>query len=108
MRDPRSHTHCQATTQNPNLGGEIASNKISRWRTLYNRLGYVPPWCRYDPDHPEEFSLGLNILFGASILSTAPALADDLSSIRWMLHGRKPLLQSPDLERTCARLQSHI
>lgn len=106
--DLRRKTHSQTTTPNPHLGRETASNEIGRWRTLYNRLGYVPPWCRYDLDHPVEFSFGLNILFGESILSTAPTLADDISSVRWMLHGRKPLLQSPNLEQACARLQCHI
>ena len=33
-------------------------------QTLYGCLTYVPPRCRYDPDKPFEFSMGLNLLFG--------------------------------------------
>ena len=35
-------------------------------RRLYNRLAYVPPRCRYDPEKPFQFSMGMNILFGTS------------------------------------------
>jgi hypothetical protein len=90
--DPQSNTYSQPTTPDSSLGREKTSKEVPQWRSLYKRLGYVPPWCRYDPDHPVKFSMGLNILFGESTLSTAPNLADHLSSVRWMLHGRKPLL----------------
>jgi hypothetical protein len=38
----------------------------STWRKVYDKLSYVPPRCRYNPDKPFEFSMGLNILFGKS------------------------------------------
>lgn len=31
---------------------------------LYACLTYVPPRCRYDPEKPFKFSMGLNLLFG--------------------------------------------
>ena len=31
---------------------------------VYDCLTYVPPRCRYDPEKPFEFSMGLNVLFG--------------------------------------------
>ena len=40
------------------------SHSSGRWSALYTKLSYVPPRCRYDPDKPFEFSMGLNILFG--------------------------------------------
>ncbi|KAJ9610193.1 hypothetical protein H2200_004970 [Cladophialophora chaetospira] len=54
---------------------------------VYNCLTYVPPRCRYDPEKPFEFSMGLNVLFAfagcftvANIYYTHPILnllADD-------------------------------
>ena len=38
--------------------------KEGRLRRLMDVLSYVPPNCRYDPEKPFQFSLGLNILFG--------------------------------------------
>ena len=44
-------------------GAEAGSSK-SWTRAVYDRLAYVPPRCRYDPEKPFQFNLGLNILFG--------------------------------------------
>ncbi|CAJ2502984.1 Uu.00g103780.m01.CDS01, partial [Anthostomella pinea] len=29
-------------------------------------LNWMPPWCRYEPQNPPKFTLGMNILFGFS------------------------------------------
>lgn len=31
---------------------------------VYDRFTYIPPRCRYDPQKPFKFSMGLNVLFG--------------------------------------------
>jgi hypothetical protein len=87
VKDPQRYTHSRRVTPNLNLGGEI-TDEISPWRTLYSHLGYVPPWCRYDPDHPVEFSMGLNILFGKYMVHKEPSLFD---------HSFQP---SPDASRS--------
>lgn len=37
--------------------------KRTLWQKVYACLTYVPPRCRYDPDKPFQFSMGLNLLF---------------------------------------------
>ncbi len=76
----------------------------ARWRTVYNRLGYVPPRVRYDPDKPFQFSMGLNILFGVYHISTNVTTANSSSSFCRMLHRREPLLQPPNLKQASSRL----
>jgi hypothetical protein len=44
------------------------SSRASRWNRLYSFLAFVPSRCRYDPDQPFEFSIGLNLLFGIYML----------------------------------------
>jgi hypothetical protein len=51
----------------------VARDGTPKWRRtnfqkIYGCLTYVPPRCRYDPEKPFEFSMGLNLLFGTSIL----------------------------------------
>lgn len=44
-------------------GAEDGSSKP--WiAVVYDRLAYVPPRCRYDPEKPFKFNIGINILFG--------------------------------------------
>ncbi|KAF2813868.1 putative major facilitator superfamily transporter, partial [Mytilinidion resinicola] len=33
------------------------------WRKLYNIVTWTPPKCRWDPEKPPKFSMGLNVLF---------------------------------------------
>ncbi|KAF2097271.1 MFS general substrate transporter [Rhizodiscina lignyota] len=33
------------------------------WRKFYHAITYVPPNCRWDPENPPGFSMGLNVLF---------------------------------------------
>lgn len=47
-------------------GGEERRVRQSVWTRTYGVLSYTPARCRYDPDHPFEFSMGLNVLFGMS------------------------------------------
>ena len=63
-------------------------------RTLVAMLSYVPPRCRYDPDRPFQFSMGLNILFGKSKTYTImQAVSLTLDSFCRMLHGCESVLQ---------------
>jgi hypothetical protein len=64
---PIRSARIQPLSPDANLEAKAASEKVSPWRALYSLVGYVPPWCRYDPEHPAKFSLGLNILFGKYI-----------------------------------------
>lgn len=70
--EPQSTNHPQRVKTKPELGRDITSHEIPRWLAVYNRLSYVPAWCRYNPEHPVEFSMGLNILFGKPTLVAAP------------------------------------
>lgn len=40
--------------------------KGTLWHKAYECFTYVPPRCRYDPEKPFQFSMGLNLLFGRS------------------------------------------
>jgi hypothetical protein len=63
-RAPHGSASTPPLSSDSHLDAKAASEKLPPWRALYNLVGYVPPWCRYNPDHPAQFSLGLNILFG--------------------------------------------
>lgn len=52
------------------------------WQSVYNILSYTPRSCRYDPNAPVRFSLGLNILFGTDLFLSS------VTSIRSILHYR--------------------
>ncbi|EXJ86713.1 hypothetical protein A1O3_03666 [Capronia epimyces CBS 606.96] len=61
-RDEQLPTH-EAASQH---GAEATAKKRgggSVLQTVYDCLTYVPPRCRYDPERPFEFSMGLNLLF---------------------------------------------
>jgi hypothetical protein len=47
------------TTQN----GVIGKEKDSIWRRIYTILTWTPQNCRWDPDKPPQFSMGMNVLF---------------------------------------------
>jgi len=76
-------------------------SKESQFRILYDRLGYVPPRCRYDPEKPFEFSMSLNVLFGTPIWLFFMVPTNQVDSLRRMLHSRKPLLHTPYPQPTC-------
>lgn len=59
-----AQSHSQPDSIDNHSINHTTSTRKARWRVLYNRLGYVPQWCRYDPNKPFEFSMTLNILFG--------------------------------------------
>jgi hypothetical protein len=65
LKDTNTPTQWLAVDE-PLTNGE-AKTKGARLRSVYERLRYLPPKCRYDPDKPFEFAMGLNILFGASL-----------------------------------------
>ena len=52
------------TSESENNTKDLNSQGKGRLLRLYDRLAYVPPRCRYDPEKPFQFSMGLNILFG--------------------------------------------
>ena len=40
-----------------------STKPLSPWQKIYNILTWAPPRCRWDPEAPPKFSMGLNILF---------------------------------------------
>lgn len=40
-----------------------STKKWPRWRRTYDILTYTPPRCRWDPEKPPQFSMGMNVLF---------------------------------------------
>ena len=39
------------------------TTQTPKWRRIYDRVFWVPPNCRWDPENPPKFSMALNILF---------------------------------------------
>jgi hypothetical protein len=37
--------------------------KVSVWRKVVKVLMWTPPGCRWDPEKPPQFSMGMNVLF---------------------------------------------
>ena len=61
------------SSNNSNDDNQTPQNRNSRWTPVkehilkskaYQILSWTPPNCRWDPENPPKFSLGLNILFG--------------------------------------------
>lgn len=45
-------------------GRSLHQSKHGLWSRIYDILSYTPERCRYNPEKPFQFSMGLNILFG--------------------------------------------
>lgn len=60
----------QAGARKPALHDEARAKQRGIPQKMYDCLTYVPPRCRYDPETPFEFSMGLNLLFGRPALQT--------------------------------------
>lgn len=43
--------------------GEKQKPAKGRTRTILGKIFWTPPWCRYDPSKPPQFSLFQNVLF---------------------------------------------
>jgi hypothetical protein len=52
-----------ASTASTSPSSSSQKPKRSIWRRVYEILTWTPPRCRWDPEKPPTFSLGLNILF---------------------------------------------
>lgn len=100
----------QASEQNKNLHqssemihGQQEDNHHakSRIRTLLGKIFWTPPWCRYDPKVPPQFSLFQNVLFAfagaftvANLYYNHPILnilAEDFN-VSWIEVSRVPTL----------------
>ncbi|KAI1336475.1 MFS general substrate transporter [Xylariaceae sp. FL0016] len=44
------------------------------WAKAWRILNWMPPWCRYDPQNPPSFTLGMNILLAFSTTFTVANL----------------------------------
>lgn len=72
--DPESAGNSPTSSQNIEDDRQQSAETInSRWRTfkekvvkskVYWLLSWTPPNCRWDPENPPKFSMGLNLLFG--------------------------------------------
>ena len=47
---------------------------ITFWRNALDVLTYTPKRCRWDPENPPRFSMGLNLLFGFAATFTVANL----------------------------------
>ncbi|KAJ3554837.1 hypothetical protein NPX13_g10504 [Xylaria arbuscula] len=70
----------QATNEN---AGQDETQPVTSSRTilrhgvaakLLRTVGWMPPWCRYDPDSPPKFTLSMNILLALSTTFTVANL----------------------------------
>ena len=93
MSSHKSNSPMQASPKDalsapaPSHAYAYPSRDQSLWRNIYLIISYTPKRCRYDPDKPFGFSMGLNLLFGfagtftvANLYYTHPILnklADD-------------------------------
>lgn len=50
------------------------SKEFSFWRNVFLLINYTPRKCRYHPDKPFGFSMGLNLLFGFAATFTVANL----------------------------------
>lgn len=48
---------------NGDEGKEIGIEKVAVWRKVVRVLMWTPPNCRWDPEKPPQFSMGMNVLF---------------------------------------------
>lgn len=60
--------HSDATSSLGDNNNEKSSKASQTWRRIrssgvYRILSWTPPGCRWDPEKPPKFSMGLNVLF---------------------------------------------
>jgi hypothetical protein len=41
----------------------VNKHNLFQWKKIYSVLTYTPPNCRWDPKHPPQFSMAMNVLF---------------------------------------------
>ena len=58
---PATQDESQGDLSSPIKADARPPSFLSRCWAIIN---WMPPWCRWDPDHPPEFSIGINILYG--------------------------------------------
>lgn len=70
---------CTLGAEPASLPSEVAVQDASAttpkgtlWQKIYDCVTYVPPRCRYDPEKPFQFSMGLNLLFCTSSMKLTP------------------------------------
>lgn len=61
--DVRSSESADDDTDTPNEKPITANHDGGKLRTLLGTIFWTPPWCRYDPNKPPQFSLFQNVLF---------------------------------------------
>ncbi|MCJ1334650.1 hypothetical protein MMC10_011362 [Thelotrema lepadinum] len=57
---PPPSSQKEVATSSPDTGKVGRIGRI--WKAVY-KLGYTPKRCRWDPEHPPEFGMGLNLVF---------------------------------------------
>lgn len=50
-------------TANDDNDGKTEAYPQGKLRLLLGKIFWTPPWCRYHPEHPPQFSIFQNILF---------------------------------------------
>ncbi|CBY00054.1 hypothetical protein LEMA_P076430.1 [Plenodomus lingam JN3] len=53
-------TPTSASTSSPTQQGQPS---LGTWQKIYTTLTWTPPNCRWDPSHPPQFSMSMNVLF---------------------------------------------
>ena len=59
--------HAQNSSNSPSYNHNSRLTTVKDYivtSKVYQILSWTPPNCRWNPEHPPRFSLGLNILFG--------------------------------------------
>lgn len=64
----------QVTSQSHASTTQNDAKSRSLWRRVYDVVSYTPPSCRYDPNKPPSFSMGMNVLFAFAACFTVANL----------------------------------
>jgi predicted MFS family arabinose efflux permease len=62
-KDEKAVDASRSTALEPSTTDTSHVRAQTRFQKIYHTLSYTPKRCRYDPEKPFEFSMGLNVLF---------------------------------------------
>ncbi|KAI1812598.1 major facilitator superfamily domain-containing protein [Poronia punctata] len=74
MSDSAEHHADQVVTTDSESDDNVEKGIDGPMTRFLQAINWMPPWCRYDPDKPPAFTLGMNILLAFSTTFTVANL----------------------------------